>query len=159
VGDTSPRQTPGPQRARILSCLGGDNPRLPGYFARPEGVSLTGAYRDHVARLSRDWSAQTDPIVVSLLAAARLLTGDLTAASIILDHLPAEAAKLKYGPAHCPLAPMRTLNAVLPLPPDLRDTGLWLAGSTVQTALRAWLAANGDSLRWVEAEEVYRRVP
>jgi len=105
--------------------------------------------------LSQLWGTEADPLTASLLAAARLLTGDLAAADTIVDNLPAEPFKLEYGARFCPLAPLRALGAVLPLPANLGDTRRWVEGSAEQTALRTWLAEHRGKLRWVEADGVY----
>ncbi|MDZ7621704.1 MAG: hypothetical protein U5O69_04585 [Candidatus Competibacteraceae bacterium] len=146
----------GLQRLRLLDCLGGDSLHAPGYFDPAPDADLFTAFREHVARLSREWAAETDPLVMALLAAARFLTGDLAAAAAVLDHLPVAAPQLDHNAGICLLAPLYALRTALPLPADLTDTRRWLAGSAEQTALRAWLADNRDRLRWVEVEGVYR---
>jgi hypothetical protein len=87
----------GLQRLRLLECLGGNSPRLPGYFVPPDGVDILTAFRLYVERLSESWASERDAVVVSLLAAARLLTGDLAAADVVLDNLPATPIKLDHG--------------------------------------------------------------
>jgi hypothetical protein len=145
----------GTQRLRLLECLGGNNPRAPGYFI-PEGdADVLGAFRHYVQRLSGQWAAETDDLTVSLLAAARLLTGDLSAAGVIVDHLPAKPTKLDHGAGICLVMPLHALSTALPLPRELVDTSRWLAGSPEQAALAAWLAEHREDLRWAEAEGVY----
>ena len=156
---TAHLQPLGPQRLRALDCLGGNSPRAPGYFEPAVDVDIFEAFRRHVAQLSQQWAAETDPLTVSLLAAGRLLCGDLTAADVILDHLPAQAIKLDHGAGRCLVLPVRALAAALPLPPTLADTGRWLAGSAEQAALRTWLRDHRDALHWIEADGVYRRNP
>jgi hypothetical protein len=142
------------QRFRILDCLGGDWPRAQGYFDPPADTDIFKAFADHVTTLSRLWGTETDPVTVSLLAAARLLTGDLAAADAIVENLPAEPFKL-MGARFCPLAPFHALSAVLPLPADLEDNYRWVEGSAEQAALRIWLAEHRDKLRWVEIDGIY----
>src|SRR5688572_16238420 len=90
-----------PQRLRLLDCLGGNDPRAPGYFAPDADVDVLSAFRQYVERLSKAWAAEQDPVSVSLLAAARLMTGDLSAADVILEHLPARPTKLDHGAGIC----------------------------------------------------------
>jgi hypothetical protein len=146
----------GPQRLRLLECLGGNDPRAAGYFAPAPDVDVFGAFRQYVESLSLRWAAERDPLTVSLLAAARLMTGDLAAAGVIVDHLPAEPAKLDHGAGICVVVPLYTLRTVLPLPHDLSDTRRWVAGSAEQAALRRWLSQRGSDLRWVEDAGEYR---
>lgn len=143
------------QRLRVLDCLSGDSPWAPGYFDPPADSDIFKAFADHVAELSQLWGTETDPLTASLLAAARLLTGDLAAADAIVENLPAEPFKLAYGARFCPLAPLRALSAVLPLPANLEDTRRWVEGSSEQAALRIWLAEHRDKLRWVEIDGIY----
>jgi hypothetical protein len=121
-------------------------------------VDVFSAFRGYAQRLSREWASATDPLTASLLAAARLLTGDLSAAGMILEHLPGTATKLDHGAGFCLVAPLHALSAALPLPRDLTDVTRWLADSPEERAIRAWLSEHGDDLRWVEADGVYRFV-
>jgi hypothetical protein len=93
--------------------------------------------------------------MISLLAAGRLLTGDVAAADVIVDRLPAEAYRLDHGAGICWVTPQYALSAALPLPENLKDTSGWLAGSDMQAALRTWLAGHRDRLRWFEVEGLY----
>jgi len=136
--------------------LGGNSPHAPGYFVPAADVDIFSAFRQYVELLSEHWAAESDPHAVSLVAAARLLTGDLSAAGVILDHLPAKATKLDHGAGICLVMPLFALSTALPLPGDLTDTRRWLAGSAEQTALRSWLTEHRDDLRWVEAAGEYR---
>jgi hypothetical protein len=54
----------------------------------PADADIFEAFADHVRQLSQLFAAETDPLTVSLLAAGRLLTGDLAAADVIIDNLP-----------------------------------------------------------------------
>jgi hypothetical protein len=155
--DRTARLSPlGLQRLRLLECLGGNSPRAPGYFAPAADVDIFTAFRQYVDRLSEQWKSEPDPHAVSLLAAARLLTGDLSAAGVILDHLPAKATKVDHGAGICLVMPLFALSTAVPLPPDLTDTRRWLDASAEQTAVRAWLTHHRDDLRWVEDAGEYR---
>jgi hypothetical protein len=145
----------GLQRLRVLDCLGGNSPHAPGYFAPAADGNIFDAFGNYVAQVSQQWAAASDAATVSLIAAARLLTGDLAAADVIVDHLPAKAFKLDHGAGICQVAPLYALSTALPLPADLKDTRRWLAGSAEQSALRTWLAEHRDKVRWIEADGVY----
>jgi hypothetical protein len=145
----------GLQRLRVLDCLGGNSPHAPGYFEPAADSNIFDAFGAYVAQVSRQWAGASDAATVSLIAAARFLTGDLAAAYAIVDHFPAKAFKLDHGAGICLVMPLYALMTALPLPTDLKDTRRWLAGSAEQAALRAWLAEHRDQLRWVEADGVY----
>ena len=55
------------------------------------------AFASYVAELSARWASETDPLAMSLLAAARLLTGDASAARVIVNRLPPTYPKLDLG--------------------------------------------------------------
>jgi hypothetical protein len=125
------RFTPlGTQRLRVLSCLGGDNAFAPGYFDPPPDSDILVAFGEYVVRMSQKWAGESNYLTISLLAAARLLTGELSAANIILDQLPVKPFKLDHGAGYCVVAPQNTLLACLPLPLELHDIDRWLARST-----------------------------
>ena len=145
----------GLQRLRVLDCLGGNSPHAPGYFEPAAESNVFNAFSEYVAQVSRQWVAASDPATISLIAAARFLTGDLAAADAIIDHLPPRAFKLDHGAGICLVVPLYALSTALPLPADLKDTSRWVAGSAEQAALRAWLTAHRDHLRWVEADGAY----
>ena len=145
----------GLQRIRVLDCLGGNNTRAPGYLELPADADIFKVFADYVAQVSRLCAGHAAPLTISLLAAGRLLTGDLAAADVILDHLPDEAFKLDHGAGICVVTPLYVLSVVLPLPAELRNTDCWVAGSADQAALRAWLARHRHELRWIEAEGLY----
>jgi hypothetical protein len=105
--------------------------------------------------MSETWTNESDPLVVSLLAAARLLTGDLDAAEIIVDHLPLKSFQVDHGAGYCVVLPQSVLCTSLPLPADLTDIDRWLAGSKSQAALRTWLKTNHERLSWSEKNSVY----
>lgn len=144
------------QRLRLIDCLGGNSRWGLGQFEPAPNADVFEEFRKYIVQLSRRYASESNPLVISLLAAGRFLTGDLAAAEAILDHLPAEAFKLDHGAGYCVVLPLHALSGGLPLPPDLKDTNRWLAGSPTQAALKTWLAANYDKLRWVELEGVYR---
>jgi hypothetical protein len=149
------RFTPlGYQRVRIFTCLGGDMEGLPSYFVPPEEVDIYEAFRMFVTREWGRWGDTTDPLSMSLLAAARLLIGDVAAADLIVDHLPAEPLSISVG--KCLRAPHHALAVALPLPQHLKDTQRWAQGTPEQAGLRAWLAEHRDRLRWFEQDGVYR---
>jgi hypothetical protein len=145
-------QSLGRQRARVIECLGGNGKLVRGaYFEPAADIDILDAYRTYVARMS----ASPDPLNTALLAAGRLLTGDLTAADVILDHFPATAYRLDHGAGICLVTPQNALKAALPLPSQLQDIDRWLAGSPEQAALRAWLTDHRDRLRWFDASGFY----
>jgi hypothetical protein len=156
--DRTTRLAPlGFQRLRLLECLGGNSPRMPGYFPAPDG-DVFSAFRDHAQGLWARWKEEPDPSMRSLPAAARLLTGDLSAAQVIVDNLPDTAFMLDHGAGFCVVAPLHALQAALPLPEELADTTLWLSGSAAQEALRAWVSLHSSDLRWDEVAGEYRFV-
>jgi hypothetical protein len=125
--------------------------------SRRQLIGTSSPLGDHVARLSQQCADASDPITISLIAAARFLCGDIAAADVILDHLPVEAFKPDHGAGICLVAPLYALSATLPLPAQLKDMNRWLAGSAEQAALRAWPAEHRGKLRWVEAKAIYCR--
>ena len=143
------------QRNRLLSCLGADLPHAPSYFQPDPEADPFASYRRYVEGLSAQWAAASDRATLSLLAAARLLYGDLTAARLIVDHLPPHTIRTDHGAGICLLAPLYALHSALPLPESLRDTSRWLAGSAQQAALRSWIEEHGPKLHWNEVEGVY----
>jgi hypothetical protein len=145
----------GLHRIRVLDCLGGNSPVAPGYFDLPDDTDIFRAFHEHLARMSELCAGDTNPLTVSLLAAGRVLMGDLAAADVILDNLPAEAFTLDHGAGICVVTPLYVLKSALPLPASLGDASSWVAGSGAQAALRTWLAEHRDRLRWVEADGVY----
>jgi hypothetical protein len=145
----------GLQRLRVLDCLGVNGRFSPVRFDPDAGADLFKAFGAFIAQMSQELAADPYPVTISLLAAGRLLTGDLTAADVILDHLPGTAVKLDHGAGICLAAPLYALSAALPLPAELKNTSRWLAGSAEQAALRAWLTKYRDRLRWLEAEGLY----
>jgi hypothetical protein len=154
----SPLSPLGLQRLRVLDCLQSLNfpPRFTAEQLPDETAFAT--FRRVVAEHSTKRAATADPFIMSLLAAGRLLIGDLTGAEVIVDHLPAKAVKLDHGAGVCLVAPLYAMVTALPLPPDLQDTKRWVAGSAEQAALRAWLVAYRDKLVWHEADGAYRLV-
>lgn len=155
--DRAARLAPlGLQRLRIASCLGGDMPRLPQYFDPAPGEDVFAAFRAFVERVAQAAQAAPDALTRSLIGAARLLTGELAGADEVLDHLPAQPYPRDHGAGYCLVAPAQALAAALPaLPAGLGDATRWLAGSSEQRALRAWLERHRARLRWDEARAIY----
>lgn len=146
----------GVQRLRITSCLGGDMPRLPQYFDPSLGEDVFGAFRSFIGRMVQRTASASDAATRSLIGAGRLLTGDLSGADEVIDHLPAEPYALDHGAGYCLVAPAQALKAALPaLPGELHDTSRWLSGSSEQAALRAWLARHRSAFVWDEARAIY----
>lgn len=145
----------GLQRCRVLECLGCTDPRSPGFLKMPSDADAFTAFRTHAEALYHRWSDTTHQQTIRLLAAARVLIGDLAAADVILDQLPMVPYQLDHGHGYCNIADLYALSGVLPLPQSLKDTTRWLAGSSEQTELRAWLAAHRALLQWVERDGVY----
>lgn len=154
--DRESRLSPlGTQRLRLLECLGGNDRWAQGYFEPDVGSDILEEFRRYALRLSDAWASASDRVTVSLLAAARFLSGDPSAAQLIVDHLPAQPIKLDHGAGICLVLPLHVLSAALPLPATLHDTRRWLAGSPEQRALCAWLAEHRGRLRWSEADGRY----
>jgi hypothetical protein len=145
----------GLQRLRILDCLGGNEPRAPGFLELTPDVDIFTTYREYAVSISKAWNNETEQLTVSLLAAARLLSGDLSAADVIIANLPAEMPSLDHGAGFCIIAPQSSLSAALPLPPNLADIRIWTANSAVQNSLQAWLDSNSNNLEWNNLEGVW----
>lgn len=146
----------GSQRLRISSCLGGDMPRLPQYFDPSPGEDVFEAFRAFIEGMVQRTQTANDALTRSLIGAGRLLTGELSGADEVIAHLPHEPYARDHGAGYCLVAPAQALAAALPsLPPELRDTARWLAGSTEQGALRAWLERHRGRLSWDEARAIY----
>jgi hypothetical protein len=143
------------QRLRLLDCLGGNSPSAPGYFSPDANCDVFAAFSTYITDLSSRWGSESDPLTITLLAAGRLLTGEIAAAKVIIDSLPARAFKSDHGAGYCVTAAVNSLNAALPLPADLKDTTRWLAGSPEQERLRSWFSEQKSKLRWSQAEGVY----
>jgi hypothetical protein len=157
--DRTQRLTPlGPVRLRLLDCLGGNSRWAPGYFDPPAEGNIFDAFRGYVQGLGAQWGQLTDPTAVALLAAARLMIGDITAAREILERLPEKPIKLDHGAGQCLIAAPQTLRAALPLPAELSDSSRWLAGSDQQKALLTWLSEHERNLRWQEESGSYTAV-
>jgi hypothetical protein len=155
--DRAARLSPiGRQRLRVLDCLGGNFRFAPGYFSPLPGVDIHEAFARHVVDLSARWAGETDRLTITLLAAARLLIGDKSAARTIVDRLPPAPPRLDHGAGFCLIAAQQVLAAVLPLPAELADIQRWLAGSPEQGALRAWVDQHQDRLLWDQDAAVYK---
>lgn len=148
----------GYQRLRVLSSLGGDMSHLPQYFDPPPGADLFVAFRDFVHEMARRCESESDPVTRSLVGAGMLLTGDLSGASAIIEHLPAQPVKLDHGAGYALVVPVQALRTALPWPDALQDRSRWLSGSAEQAALRDWLARHAGELIWNEARAVYEFV-
>ena len=149
----------GYQRLRLLGCLGGDSPTMPGYFNPDPDMDIFEAFRHYVASMSQKWAVETDRITISLLAAARVLTGDLDSAEAIIAQLPINTNKVDHRAGYCIVMPQTVLKTSLPLPAELTDINRWLANSSEQSALRIWLKQNHDQLFWDEKNAVYQFPP
>jgi hypothetical protein len=149
----------GARRLRIVSCLGGDQPRSPhaaAWTAARRGASdPISAFRMFAEHVHQACVSVTDPRVRSLVAAARLLAGNIGAAQDIVDHFPEHPPRTDHGAGYCLTAPSQALLHALPLPPDLQNTERWAAGSPEQARLHAWLRANGATLAWHPVEGKY----
>ena len=146
----------GLQRLRLLECLGGNSRHAPGFFAPAIEVDIRAAFAAHIRQLSDRWGDDTDRLLIALLAAARVLSGDVAAAYQVLDRFPAATVITDHGAGMCLTAPFHALSHALPLPDTLRDIGSWLDGSASQAALRAWISEHRDRLRWLDVEGCYR---
>jgi hypothetical protein len=146
----------GYQRLRVLRSLGGDMSHLPQYFDPPPDADLLAAFRDFVHEMARRCESESDPVTRSLVGAGMLLTGDLSGASAIIEHLPAQPVKLDHGAGYALVVPVQVLRTALPWPEALQDRSRWLAGSAEQAALRDWLEQHRNQLRWHEAQAEYR---
>ncbi|HKU41150.1 MAG TPA: hypothetical protein VJR89_23470 [Polyangiales bacterium] len=145
----------GALRLNLLGCLGGDMRFLPQYVPTPEPeADLFALYRAFVERMLEQQRGEED--VHSLLATARLLTGDITAADEILNNLRPDRYASDHGTGFCIWIASRALAVVLPLPADFpKPQPNYVAGSAEEAALRAWLAEHRDALVWDEIKGVY----
>jgi hypothetical protein len=144
-------------RLRLLGCLGGDTHVLPQYLATPgPDDDVFAAYRGFVRDVIERQRGQED--VHSLLATARLLTGDIAAADDILNALRSDLYKSDHGAGYCVVIASAALPQVLPLPKDFpAPKPNYVAGSPEQASLRAWLAEHRDALVWNEIKGAYSR--
>lgn len=152
----------GDLRLSMLSALGCDNPRLPGFFDPPPSISIFDAYRDHIERLSRDWADRgcdgQEALTRRLLGAGRLLAGELAGADEILNNLPAEPTERPFGARYVPLLPQRMLRWALPLPREKYSLS-WpdrlCENSPEQADMRRWLSYHRERLIWQEIGGFY----
>jgi hypothetical protein len=153
----------GTLRLRIVSCLGGDqrwSSHAAAWTAATRAASDPfAAFRMFAEHVRQACLSATDPRVLSLVAAARLLAGNVDAAEGIVDHFPEHPPRTDHGAGFCLTAPSQALLHALPLPSDLRDTERWRAGSPEQARLRAWLRANRATLAWHPVEGKYTLPP
>jgi hypothetical protein len=146
----------GRHRLRIFSCLGGDLPHLPQYTPIGPDADVFAAFRSFVQGLiAKSRAMPLDPLTKSLLAAGRLLTGEVDAADEILDSLPRVPFERDHGMGHCLVAAVETLAAVVPLPAVGSAPAQWCAESAEQAAAKGWLASHRNRLVWREREGDY----
>lgn len=148
-------ETLGEARAMVIDCLGGNGRFTPVRFVSAGDAEFIPAYRAYVLELARLSPPDAQPITALLLAAGRLLLGELGEADRIIDGFPSEAQRLDHGAGYCNVAHLFALRSALPLPDHLLETTRWTAGSSKQAAMRAWLDANRAKLRWVESAGAY----
>jgi hypothetical protein len=139
----------------VLDCLGGNIRSSRYYFEPAASADIFDAFSAYVEHGSRECPADPYWLSITLLAAGRLLTGDLAAGDVILDHLPAKTIELDHGAGICLVTPFYALSAALPWPAELKYSGRWIAESDTQATLRAWLTGHRDRLRWFEVEGLY----
>jgi hypothetical protein len=120
-----------------------------------EAGDVFAAFRDFAQRMRRASVAETNGLVVSLVAAARLLAGEIEGAAIIVECLPAQPHRSDHGAGYCLVAPVAALRQALPLPADLEETKRWCAGTEDQARLRAWIQEHQARLVWQEREGRY----
>jgi hypothetical protein len=146
----------GRHRLRIFSCLGGDVSHLPQYKPIGPDEDAFDAFRSFVRQLiARSSATPLDPLTKSLLAAGRLLIGEIDAADEILDALPQVPFARDHGMGHCLIAAVEILAAVVPLPAAAMPPAMWCAGSAEQAEAKAWLASHRDRLVWRELDCEY----
>ena len=112
----------GINRFRILDCMGGNDNHSPDFFQAAPGQDIVEAFEDHFRRLCRKEGYLSHRGTRLLLTAARLLSGDMTAADVIIDELPVERIRLDHGSGYCKTAHLVALAAAVPLPKELQDT-------------------------------------
>ena len=146
----------GPFRQQVISCLYGNALSKPPYrFSVGESETMFEAFRRFVVQRETTARPDLDQVGHSILAAGRLLTGDLAGADRIIDLLPARPHVTDHGAGKCLLMPARVLKSVLPFPDDVGHSDTWIAGSPEQATLRRWLAQNQAQLCWAELEGRY----
>lgn len=75
----------GHQLVRIFGRLGGDQPKPRSHVDLSSTGNVFVLFRDFVGRVQDASAKESIPLVISLVAAGRLLTGDLAGAEIIVD--------------------------------------------------------------------------
>ena len=147
----------GPFRQQVISCLyGTPMSKPPNRFVVNESETLFEAFRRFVTQREATAQPELVPFEGLVLAAGRLLTGDLAGADRIIDLLPETPHVTDHGAGKCLLMPARVLRSVLPLPNTVGDPDRWTAASPEQRLLRIWLAQNRAQLNWVESAARYR---
>jgi hypothetical protein len=151
----------GAQRLRLVSCL--DSSRWSIHFEPLPGEDILAAFREWVGKVVRQQGEASGPgsgTWSALIGAARLLTGDLAGADLIVENLPMQPHVLDHGAGYCLVLPMQLLLTAVPLPaPGLQNISRWLAGSAEQAELRTWLRQHHDRLVWDEPRGVYTLSP
>ncbi|HET9960038.1 MAG TPA: hypothetical protein VFQ61_36350 [Polyangiaceae bacterium] len=147
----------GPQRLRVIDCLGGNSPWAPGYWEPPAQGDVFAVYRGYVERMTASFGADLNPVTIRLLAAARLLMGEVAAARVLIEHLPERRIQLDHGAGRCLILPLYVLQTAIPWPSEVGEARSWLAGSAEQRALSSWLDDNAARLVWIEAEGRFLR--
>ena len=124
----------------------------------PPDEDIFVAYRIYIAQVTDSLGDYVDdPGWRPLIAALRLLAGDIDAADAIIDALPVEPIVLDHGAGHCLVAPYDALASALPLPEDLKKhPRVWTRGSIAERRLRDWLAGCRERLVWDDATAAYR---
>lgn len=147
----------GYQRRRLLSCVAGPRGSVPKFAPLPD-VDVLVAYHLYVAQVMDSLGGYVDdPAGPPLIAALRLLAGDIDAADAIIDALPVEPIVLDHGAGYCLVAPYDALASALPLPEDLKKhPRVWTRGSIAEKRLRDWLAACRERLIWDDVTAAYR---
>ncbi len=146
----------GPFRQQVIACLRGDIGSRTRRFSPTDGDGLFDAFTRFVLAAEASAPASLDGVGKSILAAGRLLSGDLSGADRIIDLMPERPHVTEHGAGKCLLMPARVLRNILPLPNDVGNPDRWTAGSPDQAALREWLAEHRHQLRWMEIEGEYR---
>lgn len=142
----------GEARAMVVDCLGGNGRFTPVRFVVGSDDDHVAAFRTFVTGLLALPGGEAAPGMGALLAAGRLLLGEIGAAGRIVDRFPMEPFRVDHGAGYCNGAHLTALRWAVPLPEALRDVGRWVVGSAEQAGIREWLRQFGAGLRWGERE-------
>lgn len=151
----------GEARAMVVDCLGGNGRFTPVRFVVGSDDDHVAAFRTFVTGLLALPGGEAAPGMGALLAAGRLLLGEIGAAGRIVDRFPMEPFRVDHGAGYCNGAHLTALRWAVPLPEALRDVGRWVVGSPEQagirshpgeavrpgTDVRAWLSREGALIR------------